>query len=50
MPASASAATSFGWVDGSSFTQARADVSRYSAMPPSVPSSPGKVLLMQCMS
>ena len=35
MPASASAATSFGWVDGSSLTQARAEVSRYSAIPPS---------------
>ena len=43
MPASASAATSFGWVDGSSFTQARAEVSRYSAIPPSL-SSPGNVL------
>jgi len=50
MPASASAATSFGSVDESSFTQARAEVSRYSAMPPSVPSSPGKMLSVQCMS
>ena len=50
MPASASAATSAGWVDGSSLTQARAEVSRYSAIPPSVPSSPGKMLSTQCMS
>ena len=50
MPASARAATSFGSVDGSSLTQARAEVSRNSAIPPSMPSRPGKVLLMQCMS
>ena len=49
MPASASAATSFGWVCGSSFTQARAEVSRYSAIPPSL-SRPGNEPLMQCMS
>ena len=49
MPASASAATSCGLVCGSSLTQARAEVSRYSAMPPSV-DRPGNVLLMQCMS
>ena len=49
MPASASAATSFGCVDGSSLTQARADVSRYSAIPPSL-SSPGNSLSLQCMS
>ena len=49
MPASASAATSFGCVFGSSFTQARAEVSRYSAIPPSL-SRPGKVLTAQCMS
>src|SRR5690348_17379223 len=49
MPASASAATSLGWVLGSSFTHALAEVSRYSAIPPSE-SSPGNVLLAQCMS
>jgi len=49
MPASASAATSFGWVCGSSLTQALAEVSRYSAMPPSV-DRPGQLLAMQCMS
>src|SRR6202035_2977300 len=49
MPASASAATSFGWVLGSSLTQARAEVSRYSAMPPSC-ESPGNELSVQCMS
>src|SRR6202048_5504352 len=49
MPASASAPTSFGSVFGSSLTQARADVSRYSAMPPSV-LIPGKEPLGQCMS
>src|SRR5215207_8785585 len=49
MPASASAATSSGWVEGSSITQARAEVSRYSAIPPSE-SSPGKELFAQCMS
>src|ERR1700704_4456638 len=49
MPASASAPTSLGSVFGSSLTQARAEVSRYSAMPPSV-LSPGKDPLRQCMS
>ena len=49
MPASASAATSLGWVAGSSLTHARSAVSRNSAMPPS-PDSPGNVLLRQCMS
>ena len=36
MPASASAATSAGLVEGSSLTQARAVVRRYSAIPPSL--------------
>ena len=49
MPASASAATSAGCVFGSSFTQVRAEVSRYSAMPPSC-DRPGKELSVQCMS
>src|SRR6266566_661050 len=49
MPASASAATAAGWVFGSSFTHARADVSRYSAIPPSC-DRPGKELSVQCMS
>ena len=49
MPASASAATSCGRVAGSSFTQARALVSRYSAMPPSV-DRPGNEEFSQCMS
>ena len=49
MPASASAATSCGRVRGSSFTHARAEVSRYSAMPPSC-DRPGKLLSAQCMS
>src|SRR4051794_14257364 len=49
MPASAGAATSFGWVCGSSATQARTDVRRYSAIPPSL-SSPGNEPLAQCMS
>ncbi len=49
MPASASAATSWGRVDGFSLTQARADVSRYSAMPPSR-DSPGNAAFSQCMS
>src|SRR3712207_8820355 len=50
MPASASAATSAGLVDGSSFTQARAVVRRYSAMPPSLFDSPGKKAFSHCMS
>ena len=51
MPASASAATSCGRVVGSSFTQARAEVSRYSAIPPSLPSRPGEACSsLQCMS
>src|SRR6202035_5602604 len=45
----ASAATSRGRVFGSSFTQARAEVSRYSAIPPSV-ERPGNVEFSQCMS
>src|SRR5579859_1967000 len=49
MPASASAATSCGLVDGSSLTQHLAEVSRYSAIPPSV-LSPGNELFSQCMS
>src|SRR5262249_40862979 len=49
MPASASAATSAGWVCGSSFTQARAEVSRYSAIPPSW-DRPGNEPSLQCMS
>jgi hypothetical protein len=49
IPASASAATSCGRVAGSSLTHARADVSRYSAIPPSC-DRPGKLLLTQCMS
>src|ERR1700677_1918166 len=49
MPASASAATSAGLVAGLSLMHARAEVSRYSAIPPSV-DSPGNELLMQCMS
>ncbi len=49
MPASASAATSSGRVAGSSLTQARAEVSRSSAIPPSL-SSPGNRLWLQCMS
>ena len=49
MPASASAATSCGRVAGSSLTQARAEVSRYSAIPPSV-DRPGNELFSQCMS
>ena len=49
MPASASAATSLGWVLGSSLTQHRAEVSRYSAMPPSW-DRPGNELFSQCMS
>src|ERR1700735_5250662 len=54
MPASASAATSFGWVAGSSLTHARAEVSRYPAIPPSVDRPavhrPGTVLAMECIS
>ena len=50
MPASASAATSAGFVDGSSGTQARAVVRRYSAMPPSLFDSPGKNAFWHCMS
>ncbi len=49
MPASASAATSWGRVDGFSLMQDLAEVSRYSAMPPSR-DSPGNVLFSQCMS
>ncbi len=49
-PASASAATSAGSMKGSSFTQARADVRMYSAMPPSWPERPGKKASAQCMS
>ena len=49
MPASASAATSCGWVFGSSLMQARAEVSRYSAIPPSR-DRPGNSLFTQCMS
>src|SRR6516165_3863706 len=49
MPASASAATSWGRVDGFSLMQARAEVSRYSAMPPSR-DSPGNAAFSQCMS
>src|SRR3954454_3461042 len=49
MPASASAATSSGLVAGSSLMQARAEVSRYSAMPPSV-LMPGNAEFSQCMS
>src|SRR6478672_6943336 len=49
MPASASAATSFGCVSGLSLMQARSEVSRYSAMPPSR-DSPGNALCSQCMS
>ena len=43
------AATSSGWVDASSLTQARAEVSSSSAIPPSL-SSPGNELALQCMS
>ena len=50
MPASASAATSAGLVSGLSFTQARAVVRRYSAMPPSLFDRPGKKAFAQCMS
>lgn len=50
MPASARAATSAGSVFGSSFTQARAVVRRYSAMPPSLLLRPGKKALSHCMS
>ena len=49
MPASASAATSCGRVSGLSLMQARAEVSMYSAMPPSL-DSPGNSLFSQCMS
>ena len=50
MPASASAATSCGWVAGSSFTQARAVVSRYSAIPPSRDRPGNELSPVQCMS
>src|SRR3954468_23313690 len=48
-PASASAAMSAGWSDGSSFTTDRALVSRYSAKPPSR-LMPGNEPFSQCMS
>src|ERR1039457_4957492 len=49
MPASASAATSCGRVSGLSLMHARAEVSRHSAIPPSV-DRPGNELFSQCTS